>query len=70
MRIFDPITNASLACLFIATSCVAAEPLVGKLARPTAQQAAWQDCEVGMFICIGLETWQDKEEDTTLDTPL
>ena len=70
MRIFDPITNASLACLFIATSCVAAQPLVGKLARPTAQQAAWQDCEVGMFICIGLETWQDKEEDTTLDTPL
>ena len=23
-----------------------------------------------MMICIGLETWQDKEEDTTLDTPL
>jgi alpha-L-fucosidase len=40
------------------------------MSRPTPQQAAWQEWELGMMICIGLETWQDREEDTTLDTPL
>ena len=33
------------------------------LAKPTPQQAAWQDLEIGMFIHFGLETWQDKESD-------
>ena len=34
-----------------------------ELARPTPQQAAWMDMEIGMFIHFGLETWQDKESD-------
>ncbi|MDC0935011.1 alpha-L-fucosidase [Pirellulales bacterium] len=44
----------------------AAEPSQS-LARPTPQQAAWQDMEIGMFIHFGLETWQDKETDDEPD---
>ncbi|HEX3997553.1 MAG TPA: alpha-L-fucosidase [Pirellulales bacterium] len=40
-----------------------------KLAKPTADQAAWQDCELGMFIHFGPATWQDVGEDN-LSTPL
>ncbi len=40
----------------------AAEPS-RPLAKPTPQQAAWQDMEIGIFIHFGLETWQDKESD-------
>lgn len=40
-----------------------------KLAVPTPEQAAWQDMEVGMFIHIAPQTWQDTEVDTT-KTPL
>ena len=38
-------------------------------AKPTPQQAAWQDMEVGMFIHFAPNTWQDKEGDD-LSTPL
>ena len=56
--------------MIVATNCssvktsrqTAAEPS-RPLARPTPQQAAWQDMEIGAMICIGLETWQDKESD-------
>lgn len=34
-----------------------------KLAKPTPQHVAWQDMEIGMMICFGLETYQDKETD-------
>ncbi|MBN1343534.1 MAG: alpha-L-fucosidase [Phycisphaerae bacterium] len=34
-----------------------------KLARPTPQQAAWQDCEIGMFIHFAPNTMTDKEGD-------
>jgi alpha-L-fucosidase len=40
------------------------------LARPTAEQAAWQDAEIGMFIHFAPNTWQDQEYDgrsTALD---
>ncbi len=40
-----------------------------KLAKPTADQAAWQDGELGMFIHFGPATWQDVGEDN-LSTPL
>jgi alpha-L-fucosidase len=40
-----------------------------KLAVPTPEQAAWQDMELGMFIHIAPQTWQDTEVDTT-KTPL
>lgn len=39
------------------------------LAIPTPQQAAWQDYEIGMFLCMGPNTWQDREYDD-LSTPL
>lgn len=59
----------SLALLFAATFGVVAQPAAQKLARPTTQQAAWHDCEIGMFIHFGPATWQDVEYDT-LGTPL
>lgn len=40
-----------------------------KLAVPTPAQAAWQDLEVGMFIHMAPQTWQDQESDD-LSTPL
>jgi alpha-L-fucosidase len=36
----------------------------GPVARPTPQQAAWHDLEVGMFIHMAPQTWQDTESDT------
>lgn len=39
------------------------------LAVPTSAQAAWHDLEVGMFIHIAPQTWQDTEVDT-MQTPL
>jgi alpha-L-fucosidase len=38
-------------------------------AVPTPDQAAWQDLELGMFIHIAPQTWQDSESDD-LSTPL
>jgi alpha-L-fucosidase len=34
-----------------------------KLAAPSADQAAWQDLEVGMFVHFAPNTWQDQEGD-------
>lgn len=45
------------------------DPTEPKLARPTPQQASWHDLEVGMFIHMAPQTWQDSESDT-LKTPL
>jgi alpha-L-fucosidase len=39
------------------------------LTRPTADQIAWQDLEVGMFVHFAPNTWQNKESDD-LSTPL
>ena len=44
--------------------------LIGQaLAIPTKDQRAWQDLEIGMFVHIAPNTWQDKESDD-LSTPL
>ena len=34
-----------------------------QLALPSPEQLAWHEMEIGMFICFGIETWQDKETD-------
>ncbi|MGC9199877.1 MAG: alpha-L-fucosidase [Acidobacteriaceae bacterium] len=39
------------------------------LARPTPDQIAWQNLEVGMFVHLAPNTWQNKESDD-LSTPL
>lgn len=39
-----------------------------RLAVPTASQAAWHDLELGMFIHMAPQTWQDSESDN-LSTP-
>jgi alpha-L-fucosidase len=41
----------------------------GQLAIPSAEQLAWQDLELGMFMHFGPNTWQDLESDD-LSTPL
>ena len=38
-------------------------------ARPSRQQLAWHDYELGMFIHIAPQTWQDSESDS-LSTPI
>lgn len=42
---------------------VSSEQTIARLAKPTPQQLAWHDLEMGAMICFGLETWQDKESD-------
>jgi alpha-L-fucosidase len=41
----------------------------GDLARPTPEQAAWQDMELEMFLCLDPCTWQNREYDDH-STPL
>ncbi len=43
--------------------------LQATLPKPTPQQVAWQDSEMGMFLHFAPNTWQDSEGDT-LATPL
>ena len=40
-----------------------------RLAVPTPAQVEWQENEVGMFIHMAPQTWQDSETDT-MKTPL
>lgn len=48
---------------------VNSRPHLGRLADPTADQLAWQDLEMGMFIHLAPNTWQGVEQDN-LSTPL
>ncbi|MBN2310943.1 MAG: alpha-L-fucosidase [Candidatus Hydrogenedentes bacterium] len=57
----------TVACLGVRAA--AADTAAGGLARPTPEQAAWQDMELGMFIHFAPNTWQDKEGDDR-STPL
>jgi len=47
----------------LAASIAPAQPATERLARPTADQLAWHDLEVGMFIHLAPQTWQDSETD-------
>ncbi len=54
-----------MACLAAIAQCMADEEGRGMvtLAKPTPQQATWQDCEIGMFIHFAPNTWTDREGD-------
>src|SRR5512142_3437662 len=39
------------------------------LARPSAAQLAWQDLELGMFVHLAPQTWQDSEIDRMTIAP-
>ena len=54
------------ACLIMGTAAGEGE---AARAKPTAEQAAWQDAELGMFIHFAPNTWQDQEYDART-TPL
>lgn len=47
----------------VALLAVAALQNVTVAGWPTPQQAAWHDCEIGMFIHFAPNTWQDQEYD-------
>jgi len=72
-RFINSLIGAS-AALQIWPTPAAAQPRIAsaanrKPATPSADQAAWQDLEVGMFVHFAPNTWQDKEYDD-LSTPL
>ena len=60
--------RGSIVVMLIAWRALAQDSAV-TLPRPTPQQAAWHDLEVGMFIHLAPQTWQDSESDT-MATPL
>lgn len=70
LRFFDPsaIVSHAVAAAFAFGTAVSSADSAGR-ARPTPEQAAWQDCELGMFIHFAPNTWQDEEYDRR-DTPL
>jgi alpha-L-fucosidase len=57
-------TFVSLILLMLAAPCCSAAEKAGKtdLPRPTPEQAAWQDLELGMFICLDIATFTDGGE--------
>jgi alpha-L-fucosidase len=56
-----------LSVLVASSFSIQAPPPV-RMARPTADQRAWQDLAMGMFIHFAPNTWQDREYDD-LSTP-
>ncbi len=48
--------------IMIAANALAAEGDAAALAKPTAEQLAWQDCEIGVLICLDLITFTDLRE--------
>ena len=64
-----PCLVAIVASLSVNGADTAVEKTTPMLARPTPEQAAWHDLEVGMFIHFAPNTWQDREYDDR-STPL
>ena len=46
-----------------ATGMLLTHGVGAELARPSPEQAVWQDCEIGMFIHFAPNTWTDREGD-------
>jgi alpha-L-fucosidase len=55
-------TGVAVRPAFLSAAQAPSQP-AASLARPTPQQRAWQDLELGMFIHMGPQTWQDSESD-------
>lgn len=62
------LSAAAMTLLAAWPACARPDP-ADSLPKPTPAQAAWHDLEVGMFIHLAPQTWQDSETDT-LKTPL
>ncbi len=56
-------------CVSASSSVELAAPPAASRPVPTPSQLAWHDLEVGMFIHLGPQTWQDSESDR-MNTPL
>lgn len=70
--IANALTETFLMAVMVAISLVAvagAAESTEDRARPTPEQVAWQDAELGMFIHFAPNTWQDEEYDKRT-TPL
>ncbi len=65
----SPMTPLAILCALVTSACPALAGPEDALPRPSPVQAAWQDLELGMFIHIAPQTWQDSESDD-LSTPL
>lgn len=71
-RFLASLLSASVAAPWVDSGlCAGAEDLLPHhpLALPTADQLAWQDLEMGMFVHFAPNTWQGVEQDN-LSTPL
>ena len=63
--------SAAAGAMVMAAASVGGQPPTPSpsLARPTRQQVAWHDLELGMFVHMGPQTWQDSESDRMTTEP-
>jgi alpha-L-fucosidase len=61
--------SLAVAALAALVGSTAPQREAATLARPTPQQLAWQDLELGMFIHLAPQTWQDSEVDRMTVAP-
>lgn len=68
-RVFLASSAATAATITLPNLAAVASAESAPRALPSADQLAWQDLEIGMFVHFAPNTWQDKEGDD-LSTPL
>ena len=69
MRNMNALITTRMVVALLLAAPVVLHAAGGQLARPTPEQAAWQDLELEMFIHFAPSTWQDTQHDN-LSTPL